>query len=276
MTLIVGGDSLIGGALAADFKSAGREFVATTRRPGGRCQLDLSAPPDSWQVPQCDAAVFCAAMTKLADCEREPELARRVNVEGTAALAARLHEMGAYVLLLSTNLVFDGEQGFSMASEPLSPATVYGRLKAEAEAAVAGMTDGRAGVLRLTKVFGRGDRRLNGWAEAMKSGRSVEAFSGVPLAPVGLAAVVNAVRALLDARAAGACHFSASEDVTWFEVAERVADRCGADRSLVRPSGPGGIGQSFPRHSALGMGVVEESLGLFPQNPWIAVEEALV
>lgn len=275
MILIVGGDSSIGGALAESLRAEGRDFLATTKRTGGKNHLDLAAQPETWLLPQCECAVFCAAMTKLADCEEQPELARKVNVEGPEALATRLHAMGAYVLLLGTNLAFDGERSFPMASDPVNPVTIYGRLKTDAERAVAGATEGRCGVLRLTKVFGRGDRRLGAWREALQAGEQVEAFSGVPLAPLGLGSVVQALCAMLKARAHGTFHFSAREDVTWSDVAERVAIRCGADRSLVRKDDLAGKSHRVPRHSALGMGKAEQALGLFPQDPWLAVEEAL-
>lgn len=279
MILVVGGDSKIGSAVTGALRAKGATVMATSRRPDaaarGMVKLDLADPPDAWSLPPCEAAVICAAKTRLAECEAEAELARRVNVEAPTHLAARLHDKEAYLLLLSTNLVFDGMRELPAAQDAVGPLTAYGQMKAEAEQAVAGATKGHCGVLRMTKVFGRGDERLCGWRDALRQGKTVEAFSDVPLAPVGLEAVVRGVCRVIEARAAGVFHLSARQDVRWAEVAERVAELCGAETRLVKRVSAVPAGHATPRHSALGMGRDEAQLGMVPQDPWIAVKEAL-
>src|SRR5690242_1400182 len=80
--LVVGADGEIGRALAAHLAAAGAAVAGTTRRrPGaaraGRQFLDLAADPEDWQpLPAVDAAVICAAVARVADCERDPDGAR--------------------------------------------------------------------------------------------------------------------------------------------------------------------------------------------------------
>ena len=77
--LIVGADGSIGGAMALALGRRGHNVIATTRRAQAVAHdqifLDLAGPlPD---LPGVDVAVVCAAMTRLEECRREPELARR-------------------------------------------------------------------------------------------------------------------------------------------------------------------------------------------------------
>src|SRR5689334_1013461 len=90
--LVVGADGEIGRALAVHLAAAGAAVIGTTRRAGaaaqhGRMFLDLAADPAGWPAfPAADAAVICAAVARVADCERDPDAARRVNVDGPLAL----------------------------------------------------------------------------------------------------------------------------------------------------------------------------------------------
>ena len=72
----------------------------------------------------------------LGACEADPDGARKVNVDGTLAVARQLTDAGAFPVLVSTNAVFDGTEPHVPADTPPNPANVYGALKAEAEAGV--------------------------------------------------------------------------------------------------------------------------------------------
>src|SRR5260370_17203816 len=111
--LIVGGDSEIATAAAAQLRASGYGVVATTRRPervtADRPFLDLSRPVEDWPIPdEVSAACFCAAIARLADCANYPEASALVNVTRTIALADKLLARRIPVLFLSTANVFDG------------------------------------------------------------------------------------------------------------------------------------------------------------------------
>ncbi|HLP39959.1 MAG TPA: sugar nucleotide-binding protein, partial [Fibrobacteria bacterium] len=115
-----------------------------------------------------DASGWCA----LKPCERDPALARRLNVGIGMRLMAAARRFGARLVRLSTDLVFDGRPrreggvlrlGAYREGSPISPVTVYGKLMAEAEADIlAGYPD--AAVLRIALPMGPS---LNGHAGAV-------------------------------------------------------------------------------------------------------------
>jgi len=275
MTLIVGGDSHIGAALAAEMRKRSHPVLTTSRRAGEGLPLDLADSPSSWRLPPCRSVVLCAAMTRLDDCNRNPDLARRINTDGVVELSRRLADSGAHLVFLSTNLVFDGSKDRPMSAEPTNPNSFYGSLKAEAEQGILSAACGRAAVLRLTKVLWAGQERLSAWGAALASGRTVEAFADVPIAPISLRRVVQGIMRILDGRLAGTYHMSASHDITWFDLARRLACAHGLEQELVQPSSAVNIGITPPMSSALGMGEAERKLGMGPDEPYrILAEEA--
>src|SRR5262245_24341961 len=101
-TLIVGGESKVGRALAGHLRRSGQRVITTTRRvlrAAGQSAdrdvlpLDLAGDVEGWPLPEpVTTAVLCAAVAKIDECERDPGAAVKVNVSGAVALARRLLE----------------------------------------------------------------------------------------------------------------------------------------------------------------------------------------
>ena len=83
---------------------------------------------------QPQVVIHAAAMTNVDGCERDPELAFRVNVLGTQHMALACQRAGAALVHISTNDVFDGKLGrpYYEWDRP-APQSVYARSKAAAE-----------------------------------------------------------------------------------------------------------------------------------------------
>ncbi len=81
--------------------------------------------------------VNAAAYTAVDKAESEAETARLVNVLGAANVASAAAAANVPLVHLSTDYVFDGgKRGPYVESDPVAPLGVYGRTKAEGEAAV--------------------------------------------------------------------------------------------------------------------------------------------
>jgi dTDP-4-dehydrorhamnose reductase len=133
--LVTGAHGQLGRALVRLAEAAGRPVVALSR-----AELDLSAPEDLRRAVRQHApgaVVNAAAYTAVDRAETEPDLARAVNAEAPAALAAACAEAGIPMAHVSTDFVFDGTNLRPYREDdPIRPLSVYGRTKAEGEAAV--------------------------------------------------------------------------------------------------------------------------------------------
>lgn len=244
--LIIGGGSAIGSALVQRLRQKNIAVESTTR-----ATLDLAAAPGNWpQLPACDVAYLCAAVTKLDACEKDPAGTALVNVHHTAELAKRLSAHGSFVVFLSSNHVFDGSKPHRRFDDPTSPANEYGRQKAQTEQAILAL--GSSAVLRLTKVITTPFPLFEQWKQKLLAGEPIRAFTDMAVAPVPLPLVLDALLAVGELKQPGIWQLSAPRDATYHELALRLAEKIGADASLVEAStsAEAGIPAAFsPRHS---------------------------
>jgi len=133
--LILGRDGQVGTALTALLAPLG-EIAAY-----GRAGADFERPDDVARLvhrEQPDVVVNAAAYTAVDKAESEPELARLVNTTSPGRLAEAAAEMGARLIHLSTDYVFDGEKPEPyVEDDATSPLNVYGRSKLDGELAIA-------------------------------------------------------------------------------------------------------------------------------------------
>ncbi len=234
--LVVGADSMIGAALVRALQAAGRPVQGTTRRafPKGDYRLlNLNEVSPVWSGPPVAAAYFCAGITNMETCRRDPAGSHRVNVEGILRLARGLAETGAFLIFLSTNQVYDGSRPYRRPAEAPCPITEYGRQKALAEA---GLLDCGGAVVRLTKVLGESVPLFAGWAAAAIRGEPIQAFADMFLAPVPLTTAVSLIMNVGIKRRPGIVHLSGARDVSYSEAAHLGLTALGANGGLIQPT----------------------------------------
>jgi dTDP-4-dehydrorhamnose reductase len=152
---ITGANGQLGRALHQRLTQA-HEVVAF-----GHADLELSAPDcrDRLVASRADLVVHPAAYTNVDGCARDPDLAYRVNALGTQYVAQACRELGAPLVYISTNEVFDGA-----AAEPYreydraAPINAYGRSKWAGEQAVRELLD-RFYIARVAWLYG-GERNF--------------------------------------------------------------------------------------------------------------------
>ena len=87
-----------------------------------------------------DVIIHCAAYSRVSFCEAAPTSAWEINSLATAALAALCIEKNIRLVLLSSDMVFNGEKGDYKESDFPDPITFYGWTKLAAERRVSGRT----------------------------------------------------------------------------------------------------------------------------------------
>ena len=235
--LIVGVDSSIGTALQMVLTANGHRVVGTTRRPERVSEtifyLDLdNVDPTEAKIPRVDVAFFCAALTRFADCRKEPEMARRINVVSPVEMAAKLVAQGTRVVLLSTSAVFDCNAPTMRVDRPRMPASIYGLTKAEAE--VAFLSFGRlASILRISKVVTPGLERFQDWIRALIQGKTIKCPNDLRISPLALEHVVQALIAIANDAEGGIFQMSAASDISYAETAQYIAGKLSIPIGLV-------------------------------------------
>ena len=158
--LLTGASGQLGHALI-NAKPAGVELIATSRSGGrGLAALDLAdarACKNAVNQHQPDWVLNAGAYTAVDKAESEPELALAVNAKAPEAFAEALNAQGGRLLQLSTDFVFNGQQGVPYSvDQALDPLGVYGSTKAKGEEAVEALLSksGKGFILRTSWVLG--------------------------------------------------------------------------------------------------------------------------
>ena len=100
--------------------------------------------------------INAAAYTAVDKAESEPELASKVNVDGPRNIAAAAHDIGARLIHISTDFVFDGEASAPYTPDgETNPLSVYGRTKRDGEKAILEAMPEDAVVVRTAWLYSK-------------------------------------------------------------------------------------------------------------------------
>lgn len=149
---------MVGRAVASHCAAMGDEVLACDHSA-----LDISdeeAVRAFFKRERPQAVINCAAWTDVDACESNPEKAFAVNARGPENLAVNCHRVGARLVTISTDYVFDGaKQGFYTQRDDPNPQSVYGRAKLEGER-LAAKASARTVIVRTGWVFGPGGKNF--------------------------------------------------------------------------------------------------------------------
>ena len=90
-----------------------RDFIILNPNLEIPIKIDLSDTNqlnDSISKIKPDAIIHLAAMTNVDQCEKEKDLAMKINAESTEVLAKQAAKFHAFFVYVSTDYVFDGEK----------------------------------------------------------------------------------------------------------------------------------------------------------------------
>jgi dTDP-4-dehydrorhamnose reductase len=164
-----------------------------------------------------DVIVHLAAYTAVDRAEVDAETCYAVNATGTESLSMGAHDVGAHLIAISTDYVFDGNKGGAYVEEDsANPLNVYGASKRAAELLCADDDT----VVRTSWVMGvRGKNVLHVIAQRALSGENVR-FVDDQTGTVTLASdLARALVTMVRERPGGLWHVANAGTTTWFEVA---------------------------------------------------------
>lgn len=224
--LVTGANGQLGRELTLWKPVEGLEIVGM-----GRQELDITS------LDQCRAAVtavkpdvviHCAAYTAVDQAEFDAEGAYRVNASGTRNVAIAAREVGAKLIFVSTDYVFDGKGSKPYQEyDVTNPQTVYGKSKLAGEQMVQSLHD-RWFIVRTSWVYGA--HGANFVKTMLKLGAERDHLSvvhdqvGSPTYTKDLAAFLLELAAT---EAYGIYHASNSGSCSWYEFAQAIFREAG-------------------------------------------------
>lgn len=215
----------------------------------GRPEIDLAVEGSAAAAIarlRPNVVINAAAYTAVDQAEDEPELAMRINAQGAREVAEAADSIGAPIIQMSTDYVFDGtsERAYREDDET-GPISAYGASKLRGEEA-AREANPRHLIVRTSWVvspFGRNFVRT--MVEAARSREVLNVVDDQRGRPTSALDLADALLAILDRWAAGdmvgqrrTYHVANAGEASWFELAREIMDECrrvGAPAAEVRP-----------------------------------------
>jgi len=184
-----------------------------------------------------DVVIHTASETNVDRCEREKEHAWKTNVEGTRNIAIACSKVGAKLIYISTDYVFDGEKGNYDEKDKPNPINHYGVTKLEGEKQVIQHCKNYA-ILRTSVLYGWHPWKQNfaTWIINMlkqnKEITVVEDHYNTPTLADNLAEItIEAIQKNLQ----GLYHASGSERISRYQFAKQIAKAFNLNQNLIKP-----------------------------------------
>jgi dTDP-4-dehydrorhamnose reductase len=181
--------------------------------------------------------VNAASYTHVDGCEDDPDRADLANHAGARNVARAAAQIGARLIHVSTDLVFDGGlDRHYREDDPPAPLSVYGRTKLEGERAIAEELPG-ATILRASWFFGAGAGKFPGNFLAMLEDRKpLGLVSDRYGTPTYIPDLADAITRMIRVPHEGILHFTnRGEKTTRYHFVKLAAGKAGIDSASLRP-----------------------------------------
>lgn len=222
--LITGANGQLGRALAA---------VATSRYQlllADRARLDL-ADPDSiesfMRTENPDVVINAAAYTAVDKAESDSALAQRVNAVAPGVVSESAKAIGAFMVHISTDFVFDGKSSVPYRpTDPTAPLSVYGLTKRDGETAVTKVLPKTSYlIMRTAWVYSEsGNNFVKTMLRLMRERESVGVVGDQIGTPTWARSLAGAIWLAIEKRLSGVHHWTDAGTASWYDFAVAIQE----------------------------------------------------
>lgn len=222
MIWLIGNKGMLGSELAQALDEKGLPWIGSDR------EVDITDPAalEAFAAGKSIGwIVNCAAYTAVDKGEDEMELCSRLNRDGPAAIGALASKIGATVMHLSTDYVFDGtaERPYSE-DDPIMPLGVYGKTKAQGEGALRSVCP-RSYIVRTAWLYGRyGNNFVSTMLRLMGEKTDIGVVADQYGSPTYARDLALALIAIIESgkEAYGTYHYTNAGQTNWYDFAQAI------------------------------------------------------
>ena len=238
--LIIGASGVLGSRLYSEAVEKKWNVMGTycSHERDGLFHLDLK---DKKSVEKAfssfhpEAVVLAGGITDVDLCEMRPGLAEDVNIKGTLTLAKKAKEYEARLVFLSTDYIFDGEDGPYGEKDAPHPINIYGRTKLEGEDIVRSLSKDSL-IVRTAQLYGMDSRARNFAVKIihdMKSNKKVYAADDFYCTPTHSGSLSDVIIQLIERNKTGVYHAAGTDFINRYDYVDKIADIFGLDKDLI-------------------------------------------
>lgn len=239
--------------------------------------LDNNACKKAFERIKPEIVVHSAALTNLDLCEKNRELAWKVNVEGTKKILNLCKRHSAFLIFISTDYVFDGNKGFYSEKDEPFPINYYGYTKLKAEEIIKGSLEEYC-IIRTSVIFGSrpatGKINFALWVlESLEQNRKIEIVTDQINSPTLNTSLASMTLEVAERQLTEVLHLAGATPISRYEFARLLAQEFNLNQELIRPTTSDKINwiAKRPKNTSLN---VTKALNLLKNKP-ICIREAV-
>ena len=264
--LITGSNGLLGQKLIHLLKEK-NEVVATSL---GSClisnqsgfiyqSLDITEEDSILQIFEKykpDFVINTAAMTNVDACEDDKELCDKINVTAVNYLSTACEKFNSHLIHISTDFIFDGENGPYREDDVANPLSYYGLSKWKSEQLLQ-QSNCKWAILRTIILYGTAENLQRNnivlWGrQALKDGQELNIIDDQFRSPTLAEDLAEACRLVIKKQAIGVYNASGKDQMSIYEMVERMADFYKCDKSQINRISSSTLNQKAKRRPKTG------------------------
>jgi len=232
-------------------------------------EMDITNPQKVSEIVTTfapDIIINSAAYTNVDGCEMNKKTARAVNVVGLENLIkASLTE--TYFIQVSTDYVFDGEDGPYSEDAPTFPVSYYGKTKLEAENIMRGSRRNNL-ILRPNVLYSSSTEDMASFFSwvftSLSENANISVVTDQTSNPTWTYAFAQAIHQCINSNVEGLYHYGSENYINRYEFALQIARIFGFDESLIEPTTTDKLSQIAhrPKHSGMSPAKIQSELGI--------------
>lgn len=263
--LITGANGQLGKELVR--RLHGTDFLAT-----GSAEMDITDQRKTLQVIteyEPDVVIHSAAYTNVDGAEANSDTAYKVNAIGTQNVAAASLKIGARMVYVSTDYVFDGTLGRAYNEfDQTNPQSVYGKTKLAGEVLAKHILN-RLYIVRTSWLYGDGNNFVRTMLKLGQERDKLKVVNDQFGSPTSTKDLAETILRLVDTEHYGTFHVVNTGVTTWYNFAQKIFEICGNHNVKVVSQTTEELGRLAPRprYSPLNNMMLELTIGNI-MRPW--------
>ena len=222
---ITGANGLIGNYLVQTAPRFGPQWQVRALTRDQFDLLDFQKVESEFKKDKPKLIIHCAAISVVAEAQKNPALAKKINVELTKFLAGLAAEV--QFVFFSSDMIFDGRRGNYIETDAPNPLNFYGDTKLAAEQIV--VKNPAHLIVRASINFGisqAGNRSFNEQLRhSAQTGQGMKLFTDEMRSPIFAGETARAVWELAEKNCAGVFHVAGAEKLSRYEIGQLLLRR---------------------------------------------------
>ncbi|MEE0490215.1 dTDP-4-dehydrorhamnose reductase [Methanosphaera stadtmanae] len=216
-----------------------------------------------------DTIVHCAAMTDVDLCEDEIDIAYRINSDGTRNMAQAAENIGAKIIYVSTDFVFDGDKGYYSEDDEVNPLGIYAKSKYDGEVQLKKYSTNWA-IARVSVLYGWHKKaNFTTWViNQLRSNNSINIVTDQINSPTYADNAGEAIFEIAKQDKNGIYHTAGNDRINRFDFTQKIAEAFNLNKDLINPTTSDKFIQKAPRprDSSLNVNKIKKELGFIMET----------